>query len=108
MNNIKDGDIITLENGDIVKISLTKIGDAVTSLTPNHKYKLRHSGQFCHTLNNTGLELRNKYIVDETWTYIGQILLNCGHRHVFFHESPSTYSMFGVDSLDFVVCEVIE
>ena len=40
MENIKDGDIITLENGDIIKISLTKIGETVTNITPTRKYKL--------------------------------------------------------------------
>ena len=108
MENIKDGDIITLENGDIVKISLTKIGEKITNITPTRKYKLKHSGEFCHTISRTSGELTKFNGKDETWIYIGEVMTTAGNRHIFYHDMPSTYCMFATNNLDFVACEVIE
>ena len=105
--NIKHDDIITLENGDTVKVSLELLHKKVTELVVGKEYKLQYDGAFCHTKgcsSDEGESIKNK-----NWMYVGEIPVgtvgNKG-RHIFYASVGGMYSMWGTRSLDFVVKEV--
>ena len=104
--NIKHGDIITLENGDTVKVSLKVIAKKVTELVIGNKYKLRTNGQFCHTATTYNKGYTNN-VESLEFTYVGRIVTTAGERYIFYTTGgESVYGMWSTDNLDFVVKEV--
>lgn len=108
--NIKHGDIITLENGDTVKVSLEIIKSKVTELIPSKKYKLKESGNFCHayTQNRSINQSKNLSTYDKEFIFLNFINTRWGKRAIFvsYFESDYIYAMYSVDNLDFVVNEI--
>lgn len=101
---LTDGMIVTLENGDKVKISLEKIEEPVTELVPGKKYELRYTGSFCHALTDSG-NISFDRIDSTEFKYLGTG--RDGSRDVFFHLGRKTvYVMFGNGNLKHVVREI--
>jgi len=103
--NIKHGDIITLDNGDTVKVSLKVLRKKVTELIPNKRYKLKYTDSICHYYTSSGYK-DYKEIKNDVFIYIGKIDVhnydNPG-RHIFYGHG---YAMFSDKNLDFVVEEI--
>lgn len=103
--DIKDGDILTLENGDRVKVSLEVLPKPITKLISGKRYKLKCSGSFCHLIDTRGVCLRDnieKYI----FTFLAEILVGAGSRNIFYVESETAYGMWSADNIDYVVEEI--
>lgn len=105
--DIKHGDIITLDNGDTVKVSLEVIKQKVKKLKQGSRYILgKEGGQYCHYVNKSvesgNLELSS----DIEFIYVGKITIFPGDRHIFYSPSPWGYAMYGTDNLDFVIKEL--
>ena len=102
--DIKHGDIITLENGDEVKVSLEVINKKVTELIPGYMYKLRYTGEHCHTYNLTYTSYMNKDEYEKIeFQYVGEVdTQGEGRRYIFFSKYGSVYSMWGTMNLDFI------
>jgi len=96
--NLKRGDIITLDNGEKVKVTLEVIEEKVTELEPSKKYLLRNSGEFCST---SGFEA--DWNARNIGIFVGTIQLPPGKRNIFYCEKSSAYSMFGTENMDYVV-----
>jgi hypothetical protein len=103
--DIKQGDIITLENGDRVKVSLEVLPKQVIKLVEGKEYRLKRSGEFCHFIDTKGTHL-DKEISTSIFTYLGEVDSQMGRRRIFFRTKGTAYSMWGMGSLDFVVEEV--
>ncbi len=104
--SIQHGDIVMLENGDTVKISLEVIRKKVTELVVGKIYKLEYTGQFCHIKG--GSSTTEEAVKKGEWQFIGTIPLDgvaTDTRYIFYNKSGA-YSMWGTRSLDFVVREV--
>jgi hypothetical protein len=103
--DIKHGDIITLDNGDTVKVSLKVISKKVTELVSGKSYFLKRSGQFCHAKDTKGEDFGDE-LSNLEFQYVGRVEAKGGDRFIFFSKNDTIYSMWGVDNLDFVVREV--
>jgi len=77
--NLKSGDIITLDNGEKVKVTLEVIEEKVTELEPSKKYLLRNSGEFCST---SGFEA--DWNARNIGIFVGTIQLSPGKRNIFY------------------------
>jgi len=106
--NIKDGDLITLENGDVVKVKFEKQDiKPVNELIVGKKYKLKHTGNFCHCFG------KEKYYIGEElvqfeFIFVGKISIKYGERYIFYGLKGlnGAHAMFSTSSLDFVVGEL--
>jgi hypothetical protein len=107
--NIQHGDIITLDNGDTVEVSLKVLSKKVTKLIPQHKYELKHSGNFCHMCSVRNGADYSFNPSKNPFTYIGEIDLPHGKRAIFISlkNGDSSYVMFSPLTLDFVVKEIL-
>ena len=110
--NIKHGDIITLDNGDVVKVSLEVIQKKVTELIPNKRYKLKFDkNHWCHSYGyNFNLLDSSEYskiegLEKENHIFIGKINIFNVDRYIFISEE-NIYSTFSCESLDFVVKQI--
>lgn len=102
--NIKDGDVVTLDNGQIVKVTLTPV--EIVPI-PGKKYKLRYTGQFCHwcsSYNSADIERRD--LVQYIFQFIGVVEANVGSRAIFFCSYNNSYVMFNMNSYDYITQEV--
>ena len=106
--NIKHGDIITLENGDVVEVSLKTIKKNITELVPLRKYKLKGTGNFCNAYDNTNKTYSSKSVgwEDRIWTFLNFVDCPGGKRAIFLDVDSVTYLMYTVENLNFVVDEV--
>jgi len=95
--NLKSGDIITLDNGEKVKVTLEVIEEKVTELEPSKKYLLRNSGEFCST---SGFEA--DWNARNIGIFVGTIQLPPGKRNIFYSFGRGYY-MFGTGKLDYIV-----
>lgn len=102
---IKHGDVITLENGDRVKVSLEILPKPITELIAGKKYRLKNYGSHCHTKKTDGTDYSGK-IDALVFQYIGTVDSSSGKRHIFFVKECTTYSMWSTENLGFVVEEV--
>lgn len=103
--DIKHGDIITLDNGDVVKISLEVISKKVTELVHGREYMLKNHGSHCHTRNSYGEDYSSQK-ENLIFQYVGKTESSSGERYIFFAKEETVYSMWSTNSLDFVVREV--
>ncbi len=110
---MKNGDIIELENGDIMEVTLTKIGSKIKELKMNGRYRLNYTGQFCSMASSlSGDHIKHTdvaVLVSELeWIFVGNIDTENDifslNRNIFY--SKGRYVMFGCDNLDYVVSEV--
>lgn len=106
--NIKNGDLITLENGDVVRVKFEKqIIKPITELIVGKKYLLKPTGSFCHCIS-----IKKTYIGDELaqfeFIFVGKILIKEGERYIFYTSKDlnSVYAMYSTSSLDFVIGEL--
>lgn len=100
---LTDGMIVTLENGDKVKVSLEKIEEPIAELVPGKKYELRHTRSFCHAFTNSGT-ISFSEIDGSEFRYVGSI--GNGTRDIFYGLGKTAYVMFGNDNLNHVVREI--
>lgn len=101
--NIKHGDIITLDSGDTVKVSLEIISKKVTKLEVDKVYELKYSGQWCHGYNSKGyINEPKEYLEKNKFKFIGCV--DSKARNIFYCETQSGYVMFGTE-LNYVVRE---
>lgn len=104
--NIKHGDVITLENGDVVKVSLKLIKKKITELVPGKYYTLRYTTQFCHWYDSDG-SVRGDKLAGQVFQYIGEVITSGVYRRAVFYATEGTsYLMMGCDNLDYVIDEV--
>lgn len=102
--NIKNGDVITLDNGQVVKVTLTPV--EIVPI-PGKKYKLRYTGAFCHWCNSCySLGMEREDLPKYTFQYIGEVDSNVGIRAIFFCKQNASYAMFSMDSYDYITKEV--
>ena len=103
--NIKHGDIVTLDNGDTVKISLEVI-KKITQLTQGKEYMLQYTGAFCHlaVAGRTESYLKFQDFQDLGFIYVGHLESTSGGRYIFYSSkgSKSVYCMFADSDLKFV------
>lgn len=94
--DIKEGDIITLQDGSKVKIKFEKIKGQVLKnikLIPDKHYKLKHTGEFCHYMNGDDSYNLEK-VFNYTFIYIGEIRVkNNAIRKIFFSKEECGYLM---------------
>ena len=98
---LENGMIVTLENGDRVKVTLEKIEDKVTKLEVGKQYELRYSGEFCHAHTSRG-KVSFGDLKETEFEYIGSC---CdGSRNIFYNNG--SYLMFDNVSLRYIVREI--
>lgn len=103
--NIKDGDVLTLDNGDVVRVTLEIVEQIITHLEPNQRYILKHSTQYCHVAYVHTCRDYDPY--NDIWTYVGRITSSVGDRNIFYNvNTPSVYLMYGTQVLDYIVKKV--
>lgn len=101
---IKNGDIITLENGDIAKVSLKIIEKKVKKLIPGKWYELGNTSNFCHYTNlATEVKSTNDY-PKGVYQYVGKVDTEFGVRNIFY--KTSSYLMFSDVSLNYVIKQI--
>lgn len=100
---LENGMIVTLENGDRVKVNLEKIEEQITELVPGKKYELRYTGNFCHAFDSSGT-ITFKDLDGPEFEYIGAI--SNGSRDVFYRLRRAAYVMFDNCSLNYIVREI--
>lgn len=106
MNNIKHGDIITLDNGDVVKVSLEIIKKKPTTLEVGKKYKLQYTGEFCHWYNSSGA-ISSSEMHNHIFQFIGFAETSNGKRAIFIAITDRlSYLMMGIDNLSYLVEQV--
>jgi hypothetical protein len=100
---LENGMIVTLENGDRVKVNLEKIEEQITELVPGKKYKLRYTGDFCHAFSRSG-EITFMDLDGPEFEYIGTV---CdGSRDIFYCLGRAAYVMFSNSNLKHIVREI--
>ena len=103
-----NGEIITLENGDTVKVSLEILSKKVTELIQNKKYKLKYTDNICDVQGPTGyIDYSLKPVFNLTFIFVGKINIELVERYIFYNISHGYYAMFSTADLDFVVKEII-
>jgi hypothetical protein len=102
--NIKHGDIITLENGDNVKVHLEIITKKITELKVNKSYKLKENKSFCFISEIPAYDA-STFLKNNRWVFIGKINICTGERYIFSN-NVDKFAMFGTNNLDFVVSEI--
>lgn len=103
MNNIKHGDIITLDNGDVVKVSLEIIKKKPTTLGAGKKYKLQYTGEFCHWYAG-GEEIPSSEMHNHVFQFVGLVDTGNGKRAIFMTSTGRTsYLMMGISNLSYLV-----
>jgi hypothetical protein len=107
---MKNGDIITLENGDIMEVQLKKIGHKPGKLEVNKVYRLKHTGEYCYTaIPFNAISRRmdmDHYFNTGEFIFIGEITISPGQRNIFYNKVDSSYAMFGIGNIDYVVAEL--
>ena len=103
--NIKDGDVVTLDNGQIVLVTLTPV--EIVPI-PGKKYRLRYTGQFCHWCGwSKDFEYSDRNSLPKyTFQYMGEVDTHAGIRAIFFCKDTITYVMFSTSSYDYITQEV--
>ena len=102
--NIKDGDVITLDNGQIVKVTLTPV--EIVPI-PGKSYKLKYTGQYCHWCSAyREQDLEREDLVNHIFQFIGVVEANVGSRAIFFCSYNNSYVMFSMNSYDYITQEV--
>lgn len=72
------------------------------------EYKLRYSGEFCHSANTKNTPIR---ILDDRSTiyatFIGKVEMQPGARNIFYTDKldGATYIMFAADRMEYIVDE---
>lgn len=106
--NIKDGDLITLENGNVVRVKFEKQSiKPITELIVGKKYLLKDTGGFCHCF-----DIKRYYMGEELaqfeFVFVGKVFIKEGERYIFHtsHNLNSIYAMYSTRSLDFVIGEI--
>lgn len=83
--------------------------EEVKSLTPNKKYEIKYTGQFCHSCDLYG---HGRSKENETWEviFVGTIDLEDSaeqySRNIFYCPRKTQYFMFSADNLNYIVGEV--
>ena len=103
--NIKHGDVITLENGDVVKVSLEVIQQKITELVPGKYYRIRYSGSFCHWYDTNGFINSNK-LKGQVFQFIGKVDSDGAPRAIFYEVDETSYLMMGCRKLDYIIEQV--
>jgi hypothetical protein len=104
--NIKHGDVITLDNGDVVKVSLQIVKQNITKLIPGKSYSIKYTGQFVHWYGYEGTTEGSK-LNGQLFQYLGEIEHGIGSvRHVFYYTNEPSYLMMGDSSLDFIIQQI--
>jgi len=99
--NLKSGDIITLDNGEKVKVTLKVIEEKVIELEQGKSYLLRYTDRFCFTAGfNVNWDFRNEGI------FVGTIQTPSGERNIFYSTNHQGYYMFGTANLDYIVKKI--
>ena len=97
--NLKSGDIITLDNGEKVKVTLEVIEEKVTELEQGKSYLLRYTGNFC-SFSSSKIDWDKKNIA----VFVGNVTIPTGLRNIFYNEGD--YYMFGATDLDYIVKKI--
>ena len=99
--NLKSGDIITLDNGEKVKVTLEVIEEKVTELEQGKSYLLKYTDEFCFTAGfNVNWGFRNEGI------FVGTIQTPPGKRNIFYSINRQGYYMFSTANLGYVVKKI--
>ena len=108
MTNIKDGDLITLENGDLVEVIFKVVKKKEIIPIAGNTYKIKHTGAFCHWYGNpsfsTGAEV--EALSEYTFQYIGKVDSPNGDRAVFYCKENTSYIMFSINNFDYITEEL--
>ncbi len=102
MTNINDGDLITLENGDLVKVSFKVVKKKEIVPIAGNTYKLKYSGAFCHWYGSSSFDAGVEDLSEYTFQYIGKVDAPAGDRVIFYCKEKTSYVMFSVDNFDYI------
>lgn len=97
--NIKNGDIITLNNGDVVEVTLKVLPKKIKKLIPGKQYELIYTDYFCNNYSKDGILFK---LIPGYYTYVGRAVDN--NRDIFYCASKG-YVMFTIDNLNHVINE---
>lgn len=100
MKQLRDGDIIMLEDGRKARIKL-EIFEKVTELKPGTRYSLIYTKSFCS--GNSSLINWNE---ENIAAFVGTVTTSVGIRNVFYAIGTGKYYMFSADSLNYVLSSV--
>ena len=82
-----NGEIITLENGDTVKVSLEILSKKVTELIQNKKYKLKYTDNICDVQGPTGyIDYSLKPVFNLTFIFVSIITMRDIVKNISFYQ----------------------
>ncbi len=103
MTNIKHGDLITLDNGDLVEVILKVVKKKEIVPIAGNRYKLKYTGAFCHWYGSPSFDTGRGELSDYTFQYIGNVEASAGDRAIFYCKEYTSYVMFSIDNFDYIV-----
>ena len=103
--DIKHGDVITLQNGDVVEVSLKMIKQKITQLIPGKYYRIQYTGQVCHWYGSDGY-INSNELKGQTFQFVGNVDSDNGLRAIFYQVDKSSYLMMGCRELDYIIEQV--
>jgi hypothetical protein len=103
MTNIKHGDLITLDNGDLVEVILKVVKKKEIIPIAGNRYKLEYTGAFCHWYGSPSFDTGREELSDYTFQYIGNVEASAGVRAIFFCKEITSYVMFSINNFDYIV-----
>ena len=105
MTNIKHGDLITLDNGDLVEVSFKVVKKKEIVPIAGNTYKLKFTGAFCHWFGGLSFDIGREELSDYTFQYVGNVVIGAGERSraIFYCKENISYAMFGINNFDYIV-----
>lgn len=107
MTNINDGDLITLENGDLVEVSFKVVKKKEIVPIAGSTYKLKHTGAFCHWYGNPHFRTDIDDLSNYTFQYIGRVDAPAGVRAIFYCNEETSYVMFSTNNFNYITEELL-
>lgn len=105
--SIKDGDIITLQDGSRVKVSLDPIKEI--KLEVGGIYKLNHDcDEYCYTSKPCNSSFNPNKIealyASSNWIFVNEVSLGVGSgRNIFMTECGGHFAMFSNKNTDYIL-----
>ena len=106
MTNIKHGDLITLENGDVVEVSLKVVKKKEIVPIAGNTYKLKYTGEFCHWYGSQDFNTGGQDLSKHIFQYVGNVITSSGERAIFYCDDRSSYVMLSTKNFGYIVEQI--
>jgi hypothetical protein len=106
MANIKHGDLITLENGDVVEVSLKVVKKKEIVPIAGNTYKLKYTGEFCHWYGSQDFNTGGQDLSKHIFQYVGNVITSSGERAIFYCDDRSSYVMLSIKNFGYIVEQI--